>query len=537
MELDCLLIHTPKLNDFHRLFGECIFGMYMAEGLLAIADCVYKKGYSVQILHLGIEKIDNTNFSINRYLEEIRPKIVGITLHWHFQSYDVMEIAKEIKSFDPNIFVVLGGFTASYFHEEITKEFKFVDAVIRGDGEIPMLRLVEDRFGRKNNLSDIPNLTWRNKDKTIINEITYVANSQDLDKLNFTNLKLLRKYQLYINYSKNQFFWIKGLNKNKNLNLIGNGQKIFSLPISRGCPVICSFCGGSNVSQKIINKRSYIAIRSTEAVLRSIKEVKEYNYDTIYIEYFPPDSDPFYFERLFDAIKDENIKINCILECWTLPTKRVIQKFKETFCDISRCSIYLSPESGSEKVRMLNKGYYYTNQELIENVNFIADFKIPIEIFFTFGIPFETLDDIKLTKSFQEKLRRQFKDIITIRTETIEIDPGSPIYINPEKYRVIKDRNSFKDFLKANSKQNNSESFALGYYNKNLFKDRRLDIRALDRQLQKIRCKYFCRLANFILGCLIKRSDVITRKIVYSFSRLCCNVISIYWKLWIFFKK
>ncbi len=530
MKLDCLLIHTPKLNDFYPIVGETIFGMYIAQGLFAIADFVSRKGYKVKIIHLGIEKICDANFSIGHYLLENRPKIVGISLHWHFQSFDAIKLAQEIKIFDPDIFIVLGGFTAAFFYEEIMREYKFIDAVIRGDGEIPLLRLI-DKFNRGNNFCDVGNLTWRNGKEIVSNEVTYIARQQDLDKLVFTNLELLEKYQLYIKYSRGVFFWSKNLSIKNNLTLLGNGQKIFPLPISRGCSVSCSYCGGGKISQQIVNNRFQMDLRSIAAVLESIKAVKKYGYDALLVQHFPIKEEKSYFERLFDTIRAEDIDINCLLECWALPTKNEINKFKETFKDNFKSSISFSPESGSEKIRKLNKGYYFSNKELIETVKYCIDLKISVEIFFSFGLPFETLDDIKLTKFFQEELKKEFKGKITLRTDTIEIDPGSRMYINPEQYRIKKDRYSFRDFLRANSRQDGLEFFRLGYYGRDLFINKLANAKIVDKQVQRIKCQYFCGLANFISCRFIKGNGNITREIVGFFSNFCCNLISIYWRL------
>ncbi len=531
MRLDCLLIHTPKLNDFHPIVGETIFGMFIAQGLFAIADFVSRKGYKVKIIHLGIEKICDADFSIGHYLLENRPKIAGISLHWHFQSFDAIKLAHEIKIFDPDIFIVLGGFTASYFHEEIMREHEFIDAVIRGDGEVPLLRLM-DKFNKGKNFCGVENLTWRNGTKIVSNEVTYIARQQDLNELNFTNLELLEKYQLYIRYSRSVFFWGKKLSIKNNLTLLSNGQKIFPLPISRGCSVNCSYCGGGKTSQQIVNNRFQMDLRSIAAVVQSIKAVKKYGYDSLLVQHFPIKEEKFYFERLFDAIRAEDIDINCLMECWALPTKNEIHKFKETFKDNFKSSISFSPESGSEKIRKLNKGYYFSNKELMETVKYCIDLKIPVEIFFSFALPFETLDDIKLTKSFQEALKKEFKGKITMRTDTIEIDPGSRMYINPEQYRIKKDRYFFKDFLRANSEQNGQEFLKSGYYGCDLFFNKLSNVKTIDQQLQKIKCQYFCRLANFISYRFFKNNDVnIPRKIVSSFSKFCCDMISIYWRL------
>ena len=45
-----------------------------------------------------------------------------------------MEMVKKVKAVSPSTFIVLGGYTASFFHEEIMKNFDAVDGIIRGEG-------------------------------------------------------------------------------------------------------------------------------------------------------------------------------------------------------------------------------------------------------------------------------------------------------------------------------------------------------------------------------------------------------------------
>jgi hypothetical protein len=54
---------------------------------------------------------------------------------------DVMENVKKIKAALPQTYILLGGFTASFFHEEIMRNFDGVDGIIRGEAEVPMLDL------------------------------------------------------------------------------------------------------------------------------------------------------------------------------------------------------------------------------------------------------------------------------------------------------------------------------------------------------------------------------------------------------------
>ena len=158
-ELDCLLIYTPETSNFYRLYGSNMFGMSIPLGLFSIADYLYQYGHSVRILHFGIEKINDSRFSLQRYLDRVKPKLVGLSLHWHLQSYDTIELARQVKMTDKNIFIVLGGMTASCFHAEVMKEFDFIDGIIRGDAETALLTLLRKILNKEKEMADIPNLT------------------------------------------------------------------------------------------------------------------------------------------------------------------------------------------------------------------------------------------------------------------------------------------------------------------------------------------------------------------------------------------
>ena len=87
--MDCLLIHTPRFSNYYRLFGKYIFPMDIAMGLFPMADLLSRNGHETQILHLGIERITSKSFSIQAYIKETRPQIIGLSMHWHHQCQEV----------------------------------------------------------------------------------------------------------------------------------------------------------------------------------------------------------------------------------------------------------------------------------------------------------------------------------------------------------------------------------------------------------------------------------------------------------------
>lgn len=503
-------------------------------GLFAIADYAYRQGYRVGILHLGIEKIINSKFSLEGYLKETNPKIIGLSLHWHHQSYDVIEIAKLIKKAKPECFIILGGLTASYFHREIIQSFSFIDGVIRGDGEVPFIVLLSKRLRNKEtNLFDIPNLTWRKDGEVISNNISYIADSQDLDKLNFTNLKLLKNHELYVKYANNPFIWLNNFNAKVN-KLILDRYTCFPLCITRGCDMNCSFCGGSRISNLQICKRDGLTFRSVENVVSSVKELKTYGYDSIHVD-FSPVNNSVYFKKLFDEIKSQQIKVGCIAAFRALPSRDLIEKLIATF-EKPKSKILFSPESASEEARKLNKGHYFSNEQLLDTIKFCSDLKINTEVFFVSNLPFQSYDDISIIKNFHINFKKNFSNI-RIYMGFLELEPASPMYLYPEKYNIASKRTSFLDFYYAQSGKDNSLFSSLGYCQKNSFTKNEIESnrgknRIFEEKIQNIYCKDYCKLSRFIThNYLFRIQNKFVVEAISIFARFLCKMLKNYHKI------
>ena len=137
-----IFVHTPQLT-LNSEGSVCSSINFSAMGLYSIVNELNKTGFPTKIIHLGIEKYLDKNFLLSDYIRQNNIKFVAFSLHWHPQSFDVIETAKYIKSENPDVFLSLGGFTASYFAEEIMKKFPFIDAIIKGEGELPTVELVK----------------------------------------------------------------------------------------------------------------------------------------------------------------------------------------------------------------------------------------------------------------------------------------------------------------------------------------------------------------------------------------------------------
>jgi radical SAM superfamily enzyme YgiQ (UPF0313 family) len=204
-----LLLHIPKFNNYYKPIGDFIWLNYMPMGLLAIADLVHRNGHEVEVVHLGVEWVRNRGFQVDDLMRG-KPdiKAVGMALHWHYQAFDVMEAARRIRKIRKDIFIFLGGDTASFFHDEILRDYPMIDAVIRGHGEKPLLGLLEALRDNRG-LGKVPNISWRDGDRIRKNRMEYVGDPEIISALNYTNFSLLRHSETYVRYVGLPFFFAK----------------------------------------------------------------------------------------------------------------------------------------------------------------------------------------------------------------------------------------------------------------------------------------------------------------------------------------
>ena len=515
-KVDCLFLHVPKFVNYYRPIHQFMWINFLPMGLLGLADLLQRQGVSTQIVHLGVEWIEDHHFSIIEYIRKKNPRIVAIDLHWHHQSFDVMEVVKKIKTAFPQIFILLGGFTASFFHEEIMRNFDAVDGIIRGEAEVPISELAQTVLQGKEDLFSVSNLTWRRKGRILINPLSYVASEQDLNDLSFNNVPLLKNYSTYIRYI-GQPFYVKGVSKEKNFWMYSLKSPIYHLMIGRGCPVQCTWCSGNIPSQETITGRKEVTFRGVEKVLQAITEALVYGYETFHICFDPYPSKPEYYLNLFSRIREEKIRMECFFESFGLPTLPFIQSFKETFPG-SKSLIALSPDVGSDRVRKIHKGHAYTNQALRECLDQLEQHRVFCDVFFTIGVSLEKEEDVQQTLQLQKEIRNRYPNVKGIRTFTIEMEPGSPWHLDSEAFGVKTSLQNFMDFYRYHSGKESTFS-SLGYWIPNYFQGVEGE-RGFEKALQKVKCRHFC----FIHSDARKSSSPF-------WGRRLCDLSNLFWKM------
>ena len=130
---DVIFLHLPGALSPYRSPDHLLRVDSLPIGVLGLADLLQRSGISSEVVHLGVEWMEAPPFSLASYLKDKSPRTVALDLHWHHQSFDVIETARQIKAVLPQTYILLGGLSASFFHEEIMKDFPSVDGIIRGE--------------------------------------------------------------------------------------------------------------------------------------------------------------------------------------------------------------------------------------------------------------------------------------------------------------------------------------------------------------------------------------------------------------------
>jgi len=433
-EIDCLFIHpSTHYRSQAQDMKDLITFITMPMGTIAMADLLYANGYSTKIYHTGIEQVYKRSFIVEDLFSQHDPKVVGIDLHWYVHSYDAMRIADIVKK-QSDAFVVIGGFTSTFFSQEIMANFDSVDAIIRGDAEIPLLELMKNLS--KDTLEEVPNLTYRTKHGIKTSKGVYIADEEDLGKLDYTNFELLSNYDKYHRVTTqagdlDPYGWKLHL------------KRMAWVPLGRGCTVNCSYCSGGNKGHCSLTGRDKPVYHPKEQVVSILARFEEVGIDSTYMD-FDPYVDRSWYHELFEMMRVEGVDISTEFALWSLTDRAFARDFKRTFNPLYS-TLVLSPESGSEDVRRRNKGFYYTNDQIHQWLETSREEYIPVEVYFASGLSGETQENFGETLELARSILEKYP-IISITCNSIQMEPGGPWYIDPGRYGIRPKWKGFMDY-------------------------------------------------------------------------------------------
>jgi len=398
---DLILLHAPSVYDFRKLpilFGPIsdlvpstpIFEMYPV-GFSSISEHLERNGIRVRIINLAYRMLQDKKFDAERRIANLRPRMFGIDLHWLPHAHGSLEVAALCKKHHPNIPIVFGGYSASYFHEELIR-YPQVDYVIRGDSAEEPLRRLMITGQRKKSLEAVPNLTWKDEKKEVrVNPLTHVL--PDLDEYSNNYPNLFRSVLRYLDL--------------KSLIPIHDWWEypITAVMTVRGCTHNCVFCGGSNFGLSHFYCRDKCAYRSPEKVADDILAISGYTNAPIFVVGDLRQAGEEYARRLLSRIKPVRPKNQVVLELFTPAPESYFQTVAEAFPNFN---FETSPESHDEKVRRAT-GKLYSNEAMEKSIRYALDHGCSkFDVFFMIGLPEQTPASVLETLDYCESLLKTF---------------------------------------------------------------------------------------------------------------------------------
>lgn len=428
--LDVLFVHESKHHE-----PTCPIYL-LPMGVIGMANWLVDHGIRTEIVHRAIElRLDPTHDVVDAVQRSGAP-LVAMDLHWHAAGRDVMHTAARIKERCPDVRVVVGGYTASSFTEEILRDWPQIDYVIRGDGEEAILALAR-HFTEGLPLEQVPNLARIVDGEYVVSALHHVNDGADLGRYTFCRFEVLRHWEYYCQQGV-----MEGV-----IRLENRRPGVFYCNAGRGCPYNCTFCGGSYDAQRFISGRKKVAYRPVEAMVRDLARMADYNLDTWY-NTFQPSRTEEYWRELFAAIRDAGIRINAVQECLHIPSRAWIEDFARTFGPNSRIDYVIY--SGNDTLRKYNKHNYFSNQQVLDSLEILAEYEVRTELCCLTGLPFEELTHFDEHFRFVDHVRRRF-DNAFFNAEILAIEPRAIMNVDAEGHAVTSHATTFRDFYEQHA--------------------------------------------------------------------------------------
>jgi B12-binding domain/radical SAM domain protein len=434
-ETDLMLLHPPSVFKFRELplfFGpvsdvipsSSIFEIYPI-GFLTISKYLARHNMSVRIINLAFRMLRSPAFDPEQYIKTLDAGAFGIDLHWLPHVDGSLSLAELVKKHHPDRPVILGGLSATYYHEEIMRDYPFVDFIVCGESTEEPLRLLLKSIQKGEGYEQVPNLVWRKGNgQVVVNERSFKP--ENLDYIDFDYPHLIRmaiKYRDPTGYIPFKYW------------LSYPVTAVFSV---RGCNHNCGTCGGSLSAFRTVCQRSNACFRSPELVAQDIRSISEYTGAPVMVLGDLLQAGQDYSDRFLAAMKKHAIKNEICIEFFSPPSADFLKKVADS---IETFNVEISPESHDINVRK-TFGKSYENSALEAMIETLVNVGCKrVDLFFMVGLPHQDYRSVMETVAYCGSLLERYgrrnsrtRVLPLIAPLAPFIDPGSAIFEDPERY-------------------------------------------------------------------------------------------------------
>ena len=332
--------------------------------------------------------------------------IIGFPMY-HRTAKKVLEVIDKIKKEVPSTYILLGGYTPTYYYEELMSTNANIDFVIRGEGELPTLELVNELTKDIPLLNNVSSLIYKENGLLVVNpEREHI---EDLDELPFPDRSILQRYNL----------------------------RTANISSSRGCLRNCSFCVSHNYwkSRNGITWRGRSAKNFVDEICYLINTYKISRFSVVDASY--EDSYTENFQRLqefCDEIKMRNINITYFINFRSEIIKHIPVALVNSLIETGLTGVFLGVEAfNNHDLKVLGKSA--TADDNVQAIKFFKQYPIQLDVGIINFNPYSTFDSLKENAKYISLFK--YASYFTLNNQ-VRIYKGSNLYNRVYKDGLLK---------------------------------------------------------------------------------------------------
>jgi B12-binding domain/radical SAM domain protein len=389
-------------------------------GFLTMVDYLERRGLRVRVVNLALRMINDVSFDVPRFLSRLEPRAFGIDLHWLPHAHGSIEIARLLKQIHPQIPVIFGGLSASYFHRELIED-PAVDYVLRGDSVEPQLYQLLKHVRSTKLPERVPNLTWKSDGRVRINPKSLAP--VELDAADLAPERM-----------------IKMVLRHRDLQSVLPFNGWWQNPITavftvKGCAHECVTCGGSQSACGFLNARKGPIFRSPGNLVANIRAISRISRGPIFLVGDLRQASDGYEEKVLELLGREDLPNQIVFELFEMPPLDYLRRIDAA---VRNWSLELSPESHDPAVRgAQDSTTSFDNSEMEAVIAEAMRLRCQrVDVFFMIGLPQQTMQSVMESIQYCEHLFQSFDARLSCFISPMGpfLDPGSRGFEDPEKY-------------------------------------------------------------------------------------------------------
>jgi hypothetical protein len=420
-------------------------------GILYLASYLRRNGIEAFVRLVDDDETDeDVARSLGALLNHVRPRLVGISLKWFNHLSRGLLIAQTLREIDPEVRIVVGGNSASYFWRELAA-YECIDDLVLGDGEFPLLSLCRGERSP-------PNCVTR-------------AKNGEPRRAPLQYVQSIKSDEVF--YSHFDDIFLSGIDRHSFSGWVQPGK---------GCSENCVYCGGTRGMEQAVFGRPTSFLRPVESVAKDHQEIVTRTWQLRYD--FAGGTAKF----LSGSWQGHDLsKHAATYFLWGVPPRSLIEALTGTF---GRVYVVLDVGCFSQLQRtdLMRRGLLKpcpTDQELLDTVDFCQQHKnLKLEVCGIAGLPHTSDQALNEELPLVEKLLERGCDV---GSQRLESQPGALVTQHADRFDMVADTHTFQGFVDWFAARNHATDGAFPMVR---FRDAELDSkvqRAFERVYETMR--------------------------------------------------